>query len=115
MKRPWGLLAGAALSLIVIFAWGVVSPMVAAASCDRLASEKAVNKMLEIGVLYKVEQVGGSPSIYVQEPWYLFTFDAKQMLDRAIRCVHESTYTHYYDFRTGKKVAMGGASGLSME
>jgi len=88
--------------------------------CEMAPIYEVMAKMKEVGVIYKVENGDGSPIVYVMDPWYLFPIDSKRQLDYAIRCdatgiKNSDIYVHYWDYRTGKKVAISSASGLSIE
>jgi hypothetical protein len=88
-------------------------------SCNYASTSKAIETMKELAIIYRVESEAGSPSVYVMGDWYEFPFEGKRLLDSNIRCrsggaFDRSVYVHYYDYRSGKSVAISSSGGLTI-
>lgn len=92
------------------------------AACDPVKADVFVRHMLEdVGALYKIEERGGFPRIYVKDIWYRLSIDVKTSHDAILQChftrgIGDPILGVYRDYRSGKEVATtGGASGFEMK
>jgi hypothetical protein len=90
-----------------------------AAACNYSKTADSIETMKKLAIVYRVENEAGSPSVYVMGDWYEFPLEGKRLLDLAIRCrsggaFDRSVYVHYYDYRSGKMVAISSSGGLTI-
>ena len=89
--------------------------------CDPSKAAELIRRTIEEGIIYKIDSGPGLyPRLYVTENWYALPMDQKQALDGILYCWGSAEggreiLVKYYDYRTEKKIAIGGRGGLDLK
>jgi hypothetical protein len=90
-------------------------------ACDPSKAAELIRRTIEEGIIYKIDSGPGLyPRLYVTENWYALPMDQKQALDGILYCWGSEEggreiLVKYYDYRTEKKIAIGGRGGLNLQ
>jgi hypothetical protein len=126
----WGILA--ILGIIIVISIMVTQNDAASAkasgslttakpSCDTAKATELIRKLKAEGIIYKIDVPAGLyPRVYVTEAWQALPMDQKRAVDGVLYCWGsgggvKDIIVKYYDYRTEKKIALGGRGGLSLQ
>ena len=90
-------------------------------SCDTEKARKLLGKLKTEGIIYRIDAPSGLyPRVYVTEAWHALPMDQKRAVDGVLYCwgsggSAKDILIKYYDYRTEKKIALGGRDGLSLQ
>jgi hypothetical protein len=90
------------------------SPATSRPSCDTKKAAALISKLKQEGIIYKIDAPSGLyPRVYVTEAWHALPMDQKRAVDGVLYCwgsggVVKDIIVKYYDYRTEKKIALGG-------
>lgn len=90
-------------------------------SCDKGKVTKLIGKLKAEGIIYRIDAPSGLyPRVYVTEAWRALPMDQKRAVDGVLYCWGSvgganDILIKYYDYRTEKKIALGGRDGLSLQ
>ena len=90
-------------------------------SCDTEKARKLLDKLKTEGIIYRIDAPSGLyPRVYVTEAWQALPMDQKRAVDGVLYCwgsggSAKDILIKYYDYRTEKKIALGGRDGLSLQ
>ena len=90
-------------------------------SCDIKKATQLIGTLKKEGIIYKIETASGLyPRVFVTEAWYSLPMDQKRAVDGVLYCwgsegATKDILSKYYDYRTEKKIALGGRAGLSLQ
>lgn len=96
-------------------------PVPSKPSCDTRKAAALIRKLKQEGIIYSIDAPSGLyPRVYVTESWYALPMDQKRAVDGVLYCWGSNggakdIIVKYYDYRTEKKIALGGRDGLSLK
>ncbi len=90
-------------------------------SCDTGKATKLIGKLKAEGIIYRIDAPSGLyPRVYVTQAWQALPMDQKRAIDGVLYCWGsgggaKDILIKYYDYRTEKKIALGGRDGLNLQ